>query len=78
MSKTEEALTRDWKETILERINKDDEFKEALAKQLSGNSEPLSDDVIEEIGCNFADFGGDISDWVGFARAIERAHGIGE
>ena len=58
--------------TTQEKIN------EALVKQLSGNSEPLSDDVIEDIGCKFADFGGDISDWVGFARAIERAHGIGE
>lgn len=45
----EQSLTRDWKETILERINKDDEFKEALAKQLSGNSEQLSDDESHEI-----------------------------
>ena len=41
-------------------------------------TQPLSDDVIEDIGYNFADLGGDIADWSGFARAIEKAHNIGE
>jgi hypothetical protein len=41
-------------------------------------TQPLSDDEIEDIGYNFADLGGDIADWSGFARAIEKAHNIGE
>ena len=75
----EQSLTRDWKETILERINKDDEFKEALAEQLSGNSEPLSEDEIHNIADHSFQFACGMFDEIfAFARAIERAHGIGE
>lgn len=74
-----QPLTRDWKETIAERVNKDAEFKEALAEQLSGNSEPLSDDEIHNIADHSFQFARGMFDEIfAFARAIERAHGIGE
>ena len=40
---------------------------------------PLTEHQIDEIGVKFADLGGDIGckDWNKFAKAIERAHGIG-
>lgn len=40
---------------------------------------PLNDEQIKDIGVEFADLGGDIGNhsWVDFARAIEKAHGIG-
>ena len=79
----EQSLTRDWKETILERINKDDEFKEVLAKQLSGNSEPLSDDEICDLYTKSMDDIKGVNSGCStqqhyFARLLERAHGIGE
>ena len=40
---------------------------------------PLTDEQIGEIGVGFADMGGDIGckSWTDFAKAIEKAHGIG-
>jgi hypothetical protein len=40
---------------------------------------PLTDHQIQDIGVNYADLGGDIGckNWEQFARAIEKAHGIG-
>jgi hypothetical protein len=40
---------------------------------------PMAEDQIQDIGVEFADLGGDIGNhsWVEFARAIEKAHGIG-
>jgi hypothetical protein len=39
---------------------------------------PLTDDQIMNIGVEYADMGGDISNksWADFGRAIEKAHGI--
>jgi hypothetical protein len=40
---------------------------------------PLTEHQIQDIGVNYSDFGGDIgcNNWQQFARAIEKAHGIG-
>jgi len=81
----EQSLTRDWKETILERINKDDEFKEALAEQLSGNSEPLQQVTFVPLSGDEIKIIWDSTEYkyyehrfYKFARAIEKAHKIGE
>lgn len=69
-----QPLTRDWIGTALERADKDEAFRKGLIGELA---QPLSDDEIRQI---IAKEGIPVrtgNTAVRFARAIEKAHGIG-
>jgi hypothetical protein len=85
----DEALTRDWKHTIEERIARDSEFKEALEQPAQGielewyvkgwddakkDWQVLTDDEIDSAWSGVTKYGISGVDFtVRFARAIEQA-----
>jgi hypothetical protein len=76
--KLHKEITRSYKKTILERLESDNEFWDIIFK----TQYPLSDDEIRDIviECNSVDLIEEVMPETlnEFARAIEKAHGIGE
>ena len=66
----EQPSTKDWIGTALERADKDEAFRNGLIGEIA---KPLSDDEIRN--CLYGEC--KTQDFLQFARAIEKAHGIG-